>query len=238
MRDSEGEALQPSIVAFHPNGSVIIGREAKRRRLIDPANTIYSVKAHHRSPVPGPRGGGRAATRVPYTIRQGPNEQPIIHTRAGKFGGARDLGDGPEPPAQNRLAEPRGRGAPGGHHCPGKLQRRTTSGATATAGAIAGLRVPHVVNEPTAAAIAYGHGRNLRESHRRLRLWRGGTFDMTLLRLDGNLFEVLGTAGDSFLGGDDIDERLVDAMLESFLANHRIDLRADALAMQRLRSGS
>jgi molecular chaperone DnaK len=107
--------------------------------------------------------------------------------------------------------------------------------ATATAGAIAGMTIVRVLNEPTAAALAYGHMRQLRKTIA-VYDFGGGTFDITVLRLDDNVYEVLGTAGDTFLGGDDIDERVVDRLVAGFLAEHRIDLRQNEIAMMRLRA--
>ena len=107
--------------------------------------------------------------------------------------------------------------------------------ATATAGSIAGLTVVRVLNEPTAAALAYGHTRNLHETIA-VYDFGGGTFDITILKLADQVYEVLGTAGDTFLGGDDLDERLVDRMVEKFLAENRIDLRTNEVSMMRLRA--
>src|SRR5690606_18722381 len=109
--------------------------------------------------------------------------------------------------------------------------------ATATAGAIAGITVPRVLNEPTAAALAYGHKREL-DQIVAVYDFGGGTFDVSVVRLDRDVYEVLGTAGDSFLGGDDIDERVVATMAEHFLRHEHIDLRGDSVAMQRLREAA
>src|SRR5690606_337501 len=107
--------------------------------------------------------------------------------------------------------------------------------ATATAGAIAGLTVVRVLDEPTAAALAYGHARG-RGDVLAVYDFGGGTFDISILRLDERTCEVLGTAGDTFLGGDDLDERLVDRMVARFLAEHRVDLRTHEVSMMRLRA--
>src|SRR5690606_30186113 len=109
--------------------------------------------------------------------------------------------------------------------------------ATATAGAIAGLSVPQVLNEPTAAALAYGHQRSLSEVIA-VYDFGGGTFDVSVVKLDRSVYEVLGTAGDTFLGGDDVDDRVARLMLEHFLREERIDLRGDVTAMQRLRTAA
>ena len=109
--------------------------------------------------------------------------------------------------------------------------------ATKVAGRVAGLDVLRIINEPTAAALAYGLGRTTKE---RIAVYDfgGGTFDCTLLDLSGNVFEVLATAGDSFLGGDDLDVAIAERMAEAFLHAHRYDPRSDAQAFERLRAAA
>jgi molecular chaperone DnaK len=233
LADDKGARIHPSVVSFHPNGSVVVGAEAKQRKVIDPRNTVYSVKRligrSFRS-----REVGTMAGRVPYTIKEGVNQQPVIATRGGEFAipelSAIVLDHG-RSIARRALSEEVTRAVITVPANFGEAQRS----ATATAGAIAGLTVVRVLNEPTAAALAYGHSRQL---SRVIAVYDfgGGTFDVTILKLDDQVYEVLGTAGDSFLGGDDIDERLVDHMVARFLAEHRIDLRANELATMRLRA--
>ena len=232
LPDEHDEKIHPSVVSFHPNGTVIVGAVAKQRRIIDPNNTVFSVK----------RLIGRtfdskevqaALTRMPFRITEGPNEQPIIHTRGGQFA----------IPEISAIVLDHMRAI-------AKRARRETAkavitvpanfnegqrNATATAGAIAGLEVIRVLNEPTAAAIAYGHRRKL-DQLIAVYDFGGGTFDVSILSVKDQLFEVVATAGNTFLGGDDIDETLVEHMVELFLRQENVDLRSDDLAMQRLRS--
>jgi molecular chaperone DnaK len=233
LADDGGYKVQPSVVSFHPNGAVIVGAEAKQRKVLDPKNTVYSAKRligrAFRS-----REVQTAIGRMPYLIKEGPNQQPLIGTRAGEFAV-------PEISAivldhMRKLAE-RATGDPVTRAVitvPASFNEAQRS-ATASAGAIAGLTVIRVLNEPTAAALAYGHTRHLQRTIA-VYDFGGGTFDITVLRLDDNVYEVLGTAGDTFLGGDDIDERVVDILVESFLSQHRIDLRQNEIAMMRLRA--
>ncbi|MBP6632127.1 MAG: Hsp70 family protein [Kofleriaceae bacterium] len=228
-----GAKVQPSVVSFHPNGSVVVGAEAKQRKVIDPKNTVYSVKR-----LIGRTFGAREVQttrgRAPFLIKEGPNQQPLIKTRGGEFAV-------PEISAIV-LDHMRGiaRAALGGDATravvtvPANFTDAQRS-ATATAGAIAGLTVVRVLNEPTAAALAYG---NLRALKKTIAVYDfgGGTFDITVLKLDDQRFEVLGTAGDSFLGGDDLDERVVDRLVAAFLAEQRVDLRSNEIAMMRLRA--
>lgn len=233
LADDSGYKIHPSVVSFHPNGGVIVGAAAKQRKVIDPSNTIYSAKRligrSFRSPQVQ-----TAMTRVPYKIKEGANQAPLISTRGGDFAipeiSAIVL-DHMRNIATARLETQVSRAIV---TVPASFNDAQRS-ATATAGAIAGLAVVRVLNEPTAAALAYGHTRNLREVIA-VYDFGGGTFDISLLRLDGQVYEVVGTSGDTFLGGDDLDERIVDKMVERFLAEHRIDLRTNEVAMMRLRA--
>jgi molecular chaperone DnaK len=233
LADDKGTRIHPSVVSFHPSGSVVVGAEAKQRKIIDPRNTVYSVKRligrGYRS-----REVATMAGRVPYTLKEGVNQQPVVATRAGEFAipeVSAIVLDHVRGVARRALSDEVTRAV---ITVPANFNEAQRS-ATATAGAIAGLTVVRVLNEPTAAALAYGHARGL---SRILAVYDfgGGTFDVTILKLEDQVYEVLGTAGDSFLGGDDLDERLVDHMAASFLAQHRIDLRANEVAIMRLRA--
>ncbi len=232
LSDDNGYKIQPSVVSFHPNGSVIVGAEAKQRRIIDPRNTVYSVKrligrSYKAKEI------ATAQQRMPFTIKEGVNQQPVIVTRAGEFAipeiSAIVL-DHVRNIARKQLGDV--------HRAvitvPANFVDSQRS-ATATAGAIAGLTVVRVLNEPTAAALAYGH---LHQLNRRIAVYDfgGGTFDVTILNLEDQVYEVLGTSGDTFLGGDDLDERLVEHMAQVFLEQSRVDLREHELAMMRLRA--
>ena len=230
--DREGRRVHPSVVSFHPKGMVLVAQEAVRRRVIDPVNTIYSVK----------RLIGRtfrseavqtASKRAPFRITEGENQQPMVVARGNEY-------TIPEVSAfvlrhvktlsEEFLGQPITNAVitvPANFN---DAQRE----ATRAAGKIAGLNVLRILNEPTAAALAYGYGQGM---HTRVAVYDfgGGTFDTTVLQLSGKVFEVLSTAGDSFLGGDDIDESLVDHMKSLFLRNTRIDLAENISAVARLR---
>jgi len=233
LADEKGRKVIPSALAFHPQGQVLIGQEAKQRRVIDPKHTVLSFKR-----IMGRRFGSpevrEQAQRAAYTIKAGANEQPIIAVRAGEF----------TPPELSAILLDHMRQIAA--RALGQQVRRAVvtvpanfndaqRQATALAGEIADLVVVRILNEPTAAALAYGHGRSLEQTVA-VYDFGGGTLDVTLLALRDNVYEVLATAGDTFLGGDDIDERIVDYMASVFLQQHRIDLRTDDTAMQRLRA--
>ena len=231
LADELGRRLLPSVVSFPQTGGVLVGQAAKDRRVLDAKNTIASVKrligrAWDSSEI------ARARRRFAFELKEGPEHGPLIvvrgeeHTlseisafvveRAKKIA-ERALGEGVDRAVITVPA----------HF--NELQRA----ATKVAGRVAGLDVLRIINEPTAAALAYGLGRSVKE---RVAVYDfgGGTFDCTLLQLSGNVFEVLATAGVSFLGGDDLDTAIAERMADAFLRAHRFDPRSDAQAFERL----
>jgi molecular chaperone DnaK len=228
------DRLIPSVVAFMPNGGVMVGRRARERRRIDAANTIYSVK----------RLIGRAWTSeevvrarnyLPFALKEGPHGFPLVVARGTAYelhtisamvlSRAKKLAEkvlgGPVDSAVITV--------------PASFNDRQRA-ATKAAGSEAGLNVLRILNEPTAAALAYGLGRDT-QSNERIAVYDlgGGTFDLTLLDLSNNVFEVRGTAGDSFLGGDDLDHLVVEELRTEILKQTRFDPRSDVQVMERLR---
>jgi molecular chaperone DnaK len=233
--DEHGRRLLPSVVSFHPNGDVLVGQTAKERRIVDARNTIASVKR-----LIGRSWDSdeirRSRERFAFELKEGPGQGPLVVARGQEYTlpeisafvlkRARQI-------AETALGETVDRAVitvPANFN---ELQRA----ATKVAGRVAGLDVLRIINEPTAAALAYGLGRAQRE---RIAVYDfgGGTFDCTLLDLSGNVFEVLATAGDTFLGGDDLDLAIADRMAESFLSQHRYDPRSDPQAFERLRAAA
>lgn len=235
--DGEGNRLIPSVVSFHPQGDVLVGYEARERRLLDAENTIYSVKRLIGRPFNSPE-VTRARERFAFPILEGANQGVVVGARNETY-------SLPEISAfvlreVRRVAE-----LSLGAECSravitvpanfNELQRA----ATKAAGKVAGLEVMRIVNEPTAAALAYGYGAGVR-NRERIAVFDlgGGTFDITILELAGDVFEVMSTAGDTFLGGDDIDLIVAEQMADVFLAHHRFDPRKDAQAYERLRAAA
>lgn len=232
LKDDAGRNLLPSVVSFHPNGEVLIGADAKERRTVDAQNTIFSIKRLIGRSWDSEQ-VQRARERLPFSMKEGPGKSTLVEAR----GRAYTL---PEISAYvleraKQIAEKRlGTQVEG---CVitvpanfNDLQRA----ATKVAGRVAGLEVLRILNEPTAAALAYGFGKTGRE---RIAVYDfgGGTFDVTLLDLSENVFEVLATAGDTFLGGDDIDRIIADRMADQLLIKHRVDARDDVQLYERLR---
>jgi molecular chaperone DnaK len=240
--DPDGNRLIPSVVSFHPQGDVLVGYPARERRLLDARNTVYSVKRLIGRPFDTPE-VSRARSRFAFELVEGPNQTVLVKARKETY-------SLPEISAfvlreVRRVAEQ----ALGEECCRAvitvpanfnELQRA----ATKAAGKVAGLEVMRIVNEPTAAALAYGYGRARNSlppgSRERIAVYDfgGGTFDVTILELSGDVFEVVATAGDTFLGGDDVDLLIAEEMANVFLAHHRFDPRSDGQAYERLRAAA
>lgn len=228
----DGGFLTPSVVSFHPNGEVVVGQRARERRMLDAMNTVYSTKRLIGRPYDSQEVQS-AGGRFPFKLEKSPNGGVLVGCRGETYTLSeisafvlREVRSA----ADQSLGEEVRRvvvTVPANFN---ELQRT----ATKAAGRVAGLEVIRILNEPTAAALAYGYGRGDRE---RIAIFDlgGGTFDFTILELAGEVFEVLATAGDTFLGGDDIDRLVAEQMADAFLAHHRFDPRADPQTYERLR---
>ncbi len=231
--DSQGNHLHPSVVAFVPNGEVLVGHAARARRHIDPANTIYSAKRLIGQSIRDPA-VSLAMSTMPYQCVEGANEQVGILIRGREY-------SIPEVSAiilkHLRGCAERYLGCPVSSAVITVPANFTDSQRQATkyAGELAGLRVLRILNEPTAAALAYGFGRTL---NARIAIYDlgGGTFDVTVLEIRDKIFEVLATGGDTFLGGDDFDKALLDKLSGDFLAQNHVDIRESPAGLSRLRA--
>ncbi|MBS2019408.1 MAG: Hsp70 family protein [Deltaproteobacteria bacterium] len=233
LADEHGIRLLPSVVSFHPNGEVLVGAAAKARRVIDPRNTVYSHKRLIGRSWGSPE-IAQAKSRFAFELKEGPGQGPLVRARGQDYTlpeisafvlkRARQIAE----TALGASVERAVITVPAHFN---ELQRASTK----VAGRVSGLEVLRILNEPTAAALAYGLGRSGNE---RVAVYDfgGGTFDCTLLDLNGNVFEVLATAGDSFLGGDDVDNMIAERMAETYLKAHRYDPRTDAQMLERLKT--
>jgi molecular chaperone DnaK len=228
--NESGSRLTPSVVAFLPNGERLVGQRAKNQQITNPKNTIYSIKrfmGRRHSEV------SQEEKMVPYTIVGGPDE--LVRVKVGDKEYAppeisamilRDL----KKTAERYLGETVERAVITVPAYFNDSQRQ----ATKEAGMIAGLKVERIINEPTAAALAYGLEHKANQKIAVFDLG-GGTFDISILDVGDNVFEVLSTNGDTHLGGDDFDEELINYVAEEFRKQHGIDLRKDPMALQRLK---
>jgi molecular chaperone DnaK len=236
LPDAEGNKLFPSVVSFHPSGDVLAGYPARERRLVDASNTIYSIKRLIGRPFKSEE-VQRAIGRLPFSFEEGPTGGALVVARGETY----TLPEisafvlrGVRAQAEEALKAPCRRAVitvPANFN---ELQRS----ATKAAGRVAGLDVLRILNEPTAAALAYGCGASKGRERVAVYDLGGGTFDITILELAGDVFEVVATAGDTFLGGDDVDVLVADEMVQSFLAQTRYDARNDAQAYERLRAAA
>ncbi len=230
-----GYKTTPSVVAMSETGKRLVGHIAKRQAVTNAENTAYAVKRLIGRPWTSPAVQAVKAA-VPYGLIEGPHQDVRIKLRDQLF----------SPPEVSAyiLQEMRAIAE--------EFLGQTVSKAVVTvpayfndgqrqatkdAGRIAGLDVIRIINEPTAAALAYGFGRDVEGKVAVFDLG-GGTFDVSLLDISNGVFEVVATAGDTFLGGEDYDKRLVDWLVQGFAKEHRVDLRSDTMALQRLKDAA
>jgi molecular chaperone DnaK len=240
IENSEGDRTTPSIVAFTKDDEVLVGQSAKRQAVTNPQNTLFAVK----------RLIGRKFTddvvqkdinMVPYKIVKADNGDAWVEANGKKLAppeiSARVLMK-MKKTAEDFLGEPVTEAVITVPAYFNDSQRQ----ATKDAGKIAGLNVKRIINEPTAAALAYGMDKQ--GGDRKIAVYDlgGGTFDVSIIEVadvDGERqFEVLATNGDTFLGGEDFDKRVIDYLGEEFKKESGVDVRKDPLAMQRLKEAS
>jgi molecular chaperone DnaK len=231
--NSTGNRTTPSVVAFTDKGERLVGQPAKHQQITNPKNTIFSIK----------RFMGRRHSEVeseeklvPYEITGGPDELVKVRVRGKEYTppeiSAMILQD-LKKTAEDYLGEKVDRAVITVPAYFNDSQRQ----ATKDAGEIAGLKVERIINEPTAAALAYGLEKKKNAKIAVFDLG-GGTFDISILDIGDGVFEVLSTNGDGHLGGDDWDQRIIDFVAEEFRKKEGIDIRKDAMALQRVKEAA
>ncbi|MEM9491282.1 MAG: Hsp70 family protein, partial [Myxococcota bacterium] len=229
--DHEGQRIHPSIVAFPGRGGVLVGSPAREHRAREPHFTVHSAKRLIGQNIRN-AAAQLALSAMPYRVEEGANQQPLVVIRDQRYTVPQISA---EVLAYLRQATQRQLGAQvsdavitvPANFSDGQRQ------ATKEAGRLAGLDVLRLINEPTAAALAYGYGRDM-DATVAVFDFGGGTFDISILAIRGQLFEVLATDGDLFLGGDDIDRALAEFLASEFNRTRGIDLRQSAMAMTQL----
>jgi molecular chaperone DnaK len=229
----EGNRLTPSVVAFTDKGETLVGEPAKRQAVTNPHNTIYSAKRFM-----GRRHNEVASEEkiVPYKVVGGPEDYVKI-----------EVNDKEHTPPELSAIVLRKLKESAESYLGHKVNKAVITvpayfndaqrQATKDAGQIAGLEVSRIINEPTAAALAYGLEKKKDQKIAVFDLG-GGTFDVSVLEVSDELVEVLSTNGDTHLGGDDFDEELINHIADQFQKENSIDLRSDAMALQRLREAA
>jgi molecular chaperone DnaK len=233
IQNSEGQRTTPSIVGFTQKGERLVGQPAKNQMITNPENTVYSIK----------RFMGRRYAEVPGEIKM----VPYKVTDAGNAVSVDISGTMYSPPeisaailqkmkktAEDYLGETVTEAVITVPAYFNDAQRQ----ATKDAGRIAGLDVKRIVNEPTAASLAYGMGKEGKDEKIAVYDLGGGTFDISILELGDGVFEVKSTNGDTHLGGDNFDQRVIDWLIESFKKDYGIDLAQDRMALQRLKEAA
>jgi len=231
--NAHGSKLTPSMVGFTDKGERLVGELAKRQMITNPQNTVYSIKrfmGRRHSEV------AEEEKMIPYKVVGGPDELVKVEVRGKTY-------TPPEVSAMilqelKRTAE---------DYLGEKVEKAVITvpayfndsqrQATKEAGQIAGLQVERIINEPTAAALAYGFEKKKNEKIAVFD-FGGGTFDISILDIGDNVFEVLSTNGDTHLGGDNLDQVLIDYIADEFKKKEGIDLRNDPMALQRLKEAA
>lgn len=233
--NQEGSRTTPSVVAFTEKGERLVGQIAKRQAITNPENTIFSIKRLMGRKFNSPE-VEHARKRLPYKIVEAPNGDAHVEIRGKRY----------SPPeisamilqklkqaAEDYLGEPVTEAVITVPAYFDDSQRQ----ATKDAGKIAGLNVLRIINEPTAASLAYGMDKKKEEKISVYDLG-GGTFDISVLEIGEGVIEVKSTNGDTYLGGDDFDLRIIDWMVEEFKKDQGIDLKQDRMALQRLKEAA
>jgi molecular chaperone DnaK len=235
--NSEGSRTTPSIVAFTEGGERLVGQIAKRQAITNPESTVYSVKRLIGRKLDDPE-VKRSAGLVPYRIVGANNGDAWVEVQGKSFSpsevSAMVLAKMKQT-AEDYLGEPVTEAIV---TCPAYFNDAQRQ-ATKDAGRIAGLNVLRIINEPTAAALAYGVDKKAGKAERvAVYDLGGGTFDITILELNSGVFEVKATNGDTFLGGEDFDQRIIDWLAKRFAEQHGLDLKRDRMALQRLKEAA
>ena len=232
--NSEGHRTTPSVVAFTENGERKVGDPAKRQAITNPKRTVFSIKRFMGEQYDKVTSD---ISRAPYSIVKGDNNTPRVDIDGRQYTPqeiSAIILQKMKKTAEDYLGQEVSEAVITVPAYFSDSQRQ----ATKEAGEIAGLKVRRIINEPTAAALAYGLDKKKDDMKIAVYDLGGGTFDISILELGDGVFEVKSTNGDTHLGGDDFDHVLIDYMAEAFKAEHQIDLRQDPMALQRLKEAA
>ncbi len=232
--NSEGKRTTPSIIAFVEGGEIKVGDPAKRQAVTNPTKTIGSIKrfmGHTFSETTG------EAKRVPYSVVKGDNNTPRVDID-GRLYTAQELSAMTLQKMKKTAEDYLGQTVTEAVITVPAYFNDAQRQATKEAGEIAGLKVMRIINEPTAAALAYGLDKKGVDQKIAVYDLGGGTFDISILELGDGVFEVLSTNGDTHLGGDDFDQTIIDWLADEFKAEEGIDLRLDPMSLQRIKEAA
>ena len=234
ISNSEGRRTTPSVVGFVSSGERKVGDPAKRQAITNPHNTIYSIKRFMGETFDKVAG---EVSSVPYKVVKGDNNTPRVDID-GRLYSPQEISaiilQKMKKTAEDYLGQEVTEAVITVPAYFNDAQRQSTK----EAGEIAGLKVRRIINEPTAAALAYGLDKKDQDAHIAVFDLGGGTFDISILELGDGVFEVKATNGDTHLGGDDFDKKIIDWLAEEFMNDFRVDLRKDPMALQRLKEAA
>ena len=232
--NSEGKRTTPSVVAFADNGERKIGDPAKRQAITNPLKTIFSIKRFMGETYDRVT---KEAERVSYKVVRGDNNTPRVDID-GKLYSPQEISAMVLQKMKKTAEDYLGQEVKEAVITVPAYFSDSQRQATKEAGEIAGLNVKRIINEPTAAALAYGLDKKNKDMKVAVFDLGGGTFDISILELGDGVFEVKSTNGDTHLGGDDFDHKIIDWLAEEFRAENGIDLRQDPMALQRLKEAA
>jgi molecular chaperone DnaK len=236
LENAEGARTTPSMVAFADNGEMLVGQPAKRQAVTNPENTIFAIKRLIGRVYDDPT-TKEMAKQVPYKIVRADNGDAWVEVRGKRYSPSQISAfilQKMKETAESFLGEKVTKAVITVPAYFNDSQRQ----ATKDAGRIAGLEVLRIINEPTAAALAYGLDKSGDGKTIAVYDLGGGTFDISVLEIGDGVFEVKATNGDTFLGGEDFDTRIVGYLADEFKKEQGIDLRNDKLALQRLKEAA
>ncbi len=232
--NAEGKRTTPSVIAFVEGGEIKVGDPAKRQAVTNPTKTVYSIKRFMGNKYSESK---KEAERVPYKVVKGDNDTPRVDID-GRLYTPQELSamvlQKMKKTAEDYLGQDVNEAVITVPAYFNDAQRQ----ATKEAGEIAGLKVRRIINEPTAAALAYGMDKKGVDQTIVVFDFGGGTHDVSILELGDGVFEVLSTDGDTHLGGDDVDEKIINWLADEFNAEEGMDLRKDPMSLQRLKEAS
>ena len=232
--NAEGKRTTPSVVAFVEGGEIKVGDPAKRQAVTNPKNTIYSIKRFMGNKFSECQ---KEIDRVPYKVAKGDNNTPRVNID-GRLYTPQEISAMVLQKMKKTAEDYLGQSVTSAVITVPAYFNDAQRQATKEAGEIAGLKVERIINEPTAASLAYGLDKKHKDQKIVVFDFGGGTHDVSILELGDGVFEVLSTDGDTHLGGDDVDQKVIDWLADEFNKEESIDLRKDPMALQRLREAA
>merc|ERR1712164_139307 len=232
--NAEGKRTTPSVIAFVEGGEIKVGDPAKRQAVTNPTKTVYSVKRFMGNKFSESK---KETGRVPYKVVKGDNDTPRVDIE-GRLYTPQELSAMISQKMKKTAEGYLGTSVDEAVITVPAYFNDSQRQATKEAGEISGLKVKRIINEPTSAALAYGLDKKGQDQKIVVFDFGGGTHDVSILELGDGVFEVLSTDGDTHLGGDDVDQKIIDWLADEFKKDEGLDLKKDPMALQRLKEAA